>query len=656
MIGRALLAALVALGAGAGCSERPMMPEISRLEPDRADVGQSMHVAVIGRQFFAAVRASYDDEQRSRAETTFSLWLGDTPLGAVTFMSASELRAVVPATLAEGRYRLRLRDPRGREATLDDAFTVGSAAAADGRADVADAAPEVGADLGPDAGRDATADAADASQDTDADTNADAGLDGQADVGADADASADTTVPDSSVDTTSDMTVDGGPPKPVVQLVRSDPFGDGTPFLFVFEHGGDLYVGPRKDGHGAVRSKADGANATKVDFALPADTTGNTSANLATPPFPSVGAGGCQANTLACGPDNEDGRGLFTSGTITGKRWLLLGGGHSSGTLGYIYMSDAVNGATLPFNYVDLHALFGNTVHTISASHILSDRVYLGFASSGAQRPYLLMLKSTPAAPGLDARDPTDAEDLRAYDMPGIGSAGTVAMIDAITDFGGRLYLANGGGCMRATTPQPGNYRDAPQDWSNCTPGAAAWGLYGASMTTKHTDLEPRDKAIPQMAAYRGQLYMARNTSAGPQLWVCAPNGSGTPGRCDPGDWSLVAADAQSSCRFGNASNTHITLLVATATALYVGYDNANDGIVIFRSTAAAPATRADFEGQSGCSATLPACQGIGGNGFGTTSNARINQGVALRFTGKDYIYVSTGDGSGAASIHRIVP
>ena len=47
--------------------------------------------------------------------------------------------------------------------------------------------------------------------------------------------------------------------------------------------------------------------------------------------------------------------------------------------------------------------------------------------------------------------------------------------------------------------------------------------------------------------------------------------------QCDPGDWSLIAANSSGDTQlsqFNNPNNTHISLLAATQTHLYVGFDN----------------------------------------------------------------------------------
>jgi hypothetical protein len=60
----------------------------------------------------------------------------------------------------------------------------------------------------------------------------------------------------------------------------------------------------------------------------------------------------------------------------------------------------------------------------------------------------------------------------------------------------------------------------------------------------------------------------------------------------DAGDWVLVAAngrrDAQLS-QFDNPNNTRLTLLAVNGGHLYVGFDNAVEGVTVYRSAVDVP-------------------------------------------------------------------
>ncbi len=437
--------------------------------------------------------------------------------------------------------------------------------------------------------------------------------------------------------------------------LADDPFGDNGPFGYVATHGGKLYFGPSADGSRLARSMPDGTATQTVDLTFPRDTKGALSRNLRSPPYSSIGTSGCMADTLACGPDNENGRGLLAAATLGGVEWLVLGGGRTLGDLDYGYMvADTTAPLALAFRYVDVSVATGPQTKGFSALHAVGDRLYMGFPDTGGGRPFLLALLVPPSAPGLDAVLGSDVLLLRAGDIPGIATVGT-AMIDSISDFRSRVYIANSGAWARSNIEHPVS---APDDWEIITPSAAAYAAKVSVTTSKVVDLLPLDRAVPQIARYSGRLYVARNTTDGPQLWMCDPLIGGQPLDCDAGDWTLILANTSGDTQlsqFNNPANTSIGLLVATVGYLYVGFNNAS-GIVVFRSGAIAPLTTADFRGEADCSAAShPAsCTGRGGPGLGNPSNTQILSSDASPFGGGTSVYVSAGSGTGGFRIHRV--
>ncbi len=457
-----------------------------------------------------------------------------------------------------------------------------------------------------------------------------------------------------------------------VEQLAENPFGDGTAFSFIFRYDNRIYLGPSRTGRGGVRMGPDGSAPEAFTWRLPQDTVGNRTSNARPPPYLSIGGPGCAKDTYDCGPDNENGRGLFFAGVMGGQEWLGVAGANTAGDVDYIYLTQERD-AQLDFRFVDLdEAPLGGQTKGTSSALFFHERLYLGFPDTGGNRPYLVVLKQTPSvAPGLDAKPPGDAESLEAENMPGLGKSGTPAnnaamqMIDAMVAFNDRLYLANNGGCMRSTTPTPRPYGDFPGDWAVCTPSLAAYTSRTSRTTAKTAGLEPEDKAVPQMAVFGGRLYLARNTTAGPQLLVCTPATGGAPTQCDPGDWALVAPNTLAPMdklltQFDNPANTSLALLVATGKHLYVGFNNASQGVVLLRSEGTAPSTQADFRGTRGCLASQHAsggCAGLGGNGLGvaTPRVSHLFDGVALTFGGADFVYVTAGDGSAAVRVFRVV-
>jgi len=456
---------------------------------------------------------------------------------------------------------------------------------------------------------------------------------------------------------------------PEVEQLLADPLGDGSPFAQVLGYDGRVYVGPNKSGTGGVSVDLDGLGGHSFGFFLHKDTTNNSSQNTSAAPYPSIGAAGCRVNTSACGPDNEDGRGFFFSGQVGTQQWLGIGGARSGGDLDYVYLGrDTEDLNTMYLRYLDLSDLLGGQTRGFSSALFFRDRLYLGFPDTGGSRPYLLVVKRFPTAdPGYDASSGTDVENLTADNMPGIGVGGTpknnatVQMIDTLTGFNDRLYVVNNGGCVRSTTPTPRSFSSFPGDWLSCTPSLPAWSSRTSRRTSKTADLEPADRAVPQLATFQGKLYLARNTTStagvkGPQLFVCSPERTGATLDCDSGDWSLVAPNSTGDTlftQFNDADNVSVSLLVATANALYVGFDNASRGVVVMRASTPAPLGRDDFTGKEGCSAVhFPSgCEGLGGNGLGAGAT-RIFDGKAL---GTGSVYLTAGNGTGPAGLYRLV-
>ncbi len=433
--------------------------------------------------------------------------------------------------------------------------------------------------------------------------------------------------------------------------LASDPFGDGTPAAQLLVHQGKLVLAPAEDGASAVELSADGRVSRRFTLAFPKDVNraGSTSTNSwkSAPPYPSIGAPGCQAGTSSCGPDNEAGRALWASGSLGGAEWILAAGGHSK-EASYVYLG-AASGSSLDFRYVDLSAAADLThADALSAALFDGDRLYLGLAG---ERPSLLALSAAPAAPGLN---PSKAQllDLKLGDVSKVGKNHTV--VDALAKFAGHLHLGNAGGLVRAKVEPPTRH----EDFADCTPSASAWSAASSYETSKVSGLTPADRAIPAFATWHGQLFAARNTHGSyraPQLWRCDPAASGDATACDRPDWSLAARDSSGSfSRMNDDSNGAMTLLAATPAWLYVGYDSAL-GIQLFRTQAASPRVE-DFRGQGGCAAGNPwDCRGLGGGGLGDNRNRYILDAQVLTVDDVTALYVATGDGTGPVRVYRIV-
>jgi len=211
-------------------------------------------------------------------------------------------------------------------------------------------------------------------------------------------------------------------------------------------------------------------------------------------------------------------------------------------------------------------------------------------------------------------------------------SPGGTGLIDSMATYNAVLYAANDGGCALF---------DGTNPWTSCTPSAPAWGGLTPVSTSKISDFVPADKAVPQMTVSGGRLYLARNTTVGPQIWACTSTASFPCGTASS-PWSLFAPNETGNTQlsqFNNGTLGKITLLAATSQHLYVGYE-APGGIRLFRSTIASPSGIADF--------TPWATPGLG---VGLT---HIQDAQAMTFAGNDYVYVAARADTGPVRVYRL--
>jgi hypothetical protein len=469
-------------------------------------------------------------------------------------------------------------------------------------------------------------------------------------------------------------TASGVSPISEAVTMATDPFGDGTTFASLASFSSQLWLGPNKSGSGAVRMNADASGLSVVPWQLERAPVANNTAY--TGPAHTIGSLGCAANSTACGPDNESGRGLFFSAFVSNTEWLGLTGAHvntGADYARYLYLTKpgfapAAGGYT-DLAYSDLGSAAPTSGTNATSATVFHNQLYVGFQTSSG--PVLEAVSAMPSLPGTGAA----ATDMGASIMPGIKGTGT-AMIDSMAVFGpspgDSLYLANAKGFTRTSNPTPGACTSgllglgllgaSCGDWTDATPTDVAYTAKPAIATSKTSDLEPADRAVPAMAVFNGSLYAARNTATGPQLWSCSlPSGT----QCSPSNWSLAvpntAGDLQLT-QFNDPNNSAITLLAATSQHLYVGFNNATRGVVIYRATtpvAASAVSSADFHGRldgpamgASCALASGACEGFGHDGLGIGAK-RIFDGKVFNLAGADYLYLAAGDGTSPVRIYR---
>ena len=397
--------------------------------------------------------------------------------------------------------------------------------------------------------------------------------------------------------------------------VAQDPFADGTGFSYVFAYAGRVYLGPSGDGTRAVRMQPDGTGVEAVQLAFQPDPLKDQ--NPAPPPaagFPSLGYVGCTPDSLECGPDNEDGRALYTAFSSGPTEWLFAAGNRQSSVLKHAYFTTDASAAPL-FTYTRLS--LGGGMRGVSSAASIGTTLYVGLVDGGGSGvPGILSIPS-PFNTGGNEVFPTQ-----------LLNANGTALVDSMLGLNGVLYAANAGGCAR--------YDGATL--TACTPSTSAWGGLTPVTTSKVSDFVPADKAVPQMAASGGSLLLARNTTAGPQLWACIPSS----GVCGTGnEWSMIASnqtgDPQLS-QMNDGTLTAVSLLAATSQHVYVGYDSAA-GIRLFRSADPTPTQAADF--------TVVSTPGLG---IGLT---QIVDGHVLTFGAQEFLYFAARTDTGPVAVYR---
>ena len=634
----ALLACALAC---ARTSAPPPPPAPAAVDPPGSYFGQPTLVRLRGAGFTLGAVQQLGGGGHIALQEDFRAFLGTAPLQDVRWVDSSTLLATVPASVPPGTYALSVQGPYGN-GTVDGVFRVVDALPASlGASATAPAEANVGPEftvsqtisnsggmtalqvaagtpfvLGPAATVQAPAGM------TDIPAGGNQVFSWR--IVASAAGSLQLTLPVTGVDEVDHRALTAQSTVTVTiadaALLAQDRFADGTTaFSYVFAYAGRVYLGPSRDGTRAVRMQPDGTGVETVQLAFQPDPGKNQ--NLATPPaagFPSLGYIGCAADTLQCGPDNEDGRGLFIAFSSSGTERLFAVGGRQASIIKHGYVTSDTN-AVPSFSPIAVNV--GGGVRGASSAVAIGATLYVGTVDgSGSGQPAILPIAQ-----------PFDTSHVGTAVFPNDlnnGGSGT-GLVDAMLGLNGVLYAANDGGCVR--------YDGVA--WTACTPSASQWGLPPVT-TSKVTDFVPADKAVPQMAAFGGNLYMARNTTSGPQLWIC----STLPTPCGPADWALAAANGTGNAnlsQFDDPTLNTVSLLVATSQHLYVGYD-APSGLVLYRSTNASPSLSSHF------ARWAPA-----GLGAGMT---QIVDGQALTFAGNDYLYVAANAPSGAVQIFRLVP
>ncbi|MCC6808780.1 MAG: hypothetical protein IT381_15245 [Deltaproteobacteria bacterium] len=364
-----------------------------------------------------------------------------------------------------------------------------------------------------------------------------------------------------------------------------DPFTDGSDAGTLANYGSRLYIGPNRNGNTAARCQYDGTFPEVLSFGIAKDTNaagGGTHLNTmaAAPVGPTAnyvtfGHAACTNNSsdalAGCGPDNEDGRGVFNVTTLAGVQYLIAGGSKSAATganFDYVYTSNSTT-QQLSFFYQDLGNTTGGDTNGLQSVHNLSNSLFLGFARGPSRRPDLSRVNYGGALTATECfaggncdvnahgarmfigsmnyfgrcwdtacgADVDGAQDGAFPPQPnGAHFVGVDSMFVGASPLANVVYLANGGHpapnrdgaiirsvdstpdpCGEQITGTPAQFLCNNQ-WTDVTPrGVAGWtgdttGQSHFSLElTKTRDFNPGDKAFPQWATFNGNVYIARN-------------------------------------------------------------------------------------------------------------------------------------------------
>ncbi|PKA17174.1 beta strand repeat-containing protein [Leptospira haakeii] len=356
---------------------------------------------------------------------------------------------------------------------------------------------------------------------------------------------------------------------------------NGSTFGYLADFNSKIYTGPNNAGNGALRFAYDGANPESVQFSFTKDTTQlsgqdstYTSSSTATtrengivvPPYVTLGHSGCTLNdaTLAngCGPDNESGRGIFTTGSLVSNPYIFIAAarttpdGSGNYLFDYIYYSNDTS-TNLNYKYIDMGTITGTVTAGTSSITVMNNRVFPGFAKpsntsgSGLNAPdfgYISFNTSDTgsgttgfctAGSNCDATDGTNGRRIRIDYMPyfgGLSSGGSSNSspnwgyyigVDSSIVFKNRIYAANGGlhavghngSIIRSNSSNPTTACSGVNtcaDWTEVGPRTnSKWhnsttNNWFSLELAKFYDLIPADRAFAQFAEFNDKLYVTR--------------------------------------------------------------------------------------------------------------------------------------------------
>lgn len=362
-------------------------------------------------------------------------------------------------------------------------------------------------------------------------------------------------------------------------ILIDDPFRDGSTYGDLVSYLGNVVIGPNANGNKASRFALDGTGLTDLTFSLAKDintlTGSRTQQNSfggmsSSSPFVynTIGKVGCTPHSgllsNTCGPNNQDGRGVFYSATVGGIETLFLTGSKTSDGSGYphndyIYWTRDTDN-NLDFNYIDSGAVLNSPPvnatsvggATFQARHnsgtesliIHNEHLYLSYISTDPKRPTILRLQD------ITVQEPTVStlnRELSLFAMTNIGMIGSnlwntmnlhQILGGTLYSFNNRVYLANTGnilfdpttcsfansstytascnqkgGVIRSNNIDPASCTGFGNcaSWLNISPSSSKYIQNFSNPLTRVVDLKAADRPIPAFETFNNKLYMIRN-------------------------------------------------------------------------------------------------------------------------------------------------
>ncbi|EQA38254.1 bacterial Ig-like domain, group 2 [Leptospira inadai serovar Lyme str. 10] len=512
---------------------------------------------------------------------------------------------------------------------------------------------------------------------------------------------------------------------------------NGSTFGYLADFNSKIYTGPNNGGNGALRFAYDGSVPESVQFTFAQDTivqnagsgdNPRTSTNSATsrengiavPPYVTLGHSGCTINdatlTNGCGPDNESGRGVFTTGTLSGSPYIFIAAarttpdGSGNYYFDYLYYSSDTS-SNLGFKYIDMSTITGTVTAGTSAITVQNDRVFPGFAkpnyngTSGFNAPDFGFISFNSADSGTgnctagsncDAYDGSKGRRIRIDYMPYFGGASSsggnnaspnwayYVGVDSLFVFNNRIYAANGGlhavghngSIIRSNTADPTtacSSQDTCANWTEIGPRTnskwhnSATNNWFSLELAKFYDLIPADRAFAQFAEFNGNLYVTRTLCVQGTQATGFRTGPGTVAGCTDGTdgnrkaqlWKCdpTITGSATDCDSGDWS------VVADDGTGFTNFgDSTNRTITMVAKNGSY--LYVGFDNSSGIriyrtNTTNPGSSSsswtqVAGNGLTDSTNVQqIFSAVSVSVGGLNYLYLSVGKNSTPVRVYR---